>query len=106
MIRSRFSPGAFLAAFCCTYAVAFEQDFPLFRYYPLHGDFNWGAAVLKDAGPAITWYGLMANAALVAVFAAVLVPERAAHRLLGGYLWLFPCAAMLECIFLLRHLFA
>jgi len=69
----RFSPAVFLLAFCCAYAVAFEMDCPLFRYYPLHGDFSWGAGILKGVGPAMTWYGLVAGAGIVAVLAAALV---------------------------------
>jgi len=100
-----FAPATFMIAFCIAYGTVFATDFPLFRYYPLHGDFNWGSPVLKGVGPAMTWYGLMANAAMGATLAAVLVPDRAVERLFRNYLWLFPVATMLLCLFLLRKLF-
>lgn len=106
MSALRFSPGVFLAAFCCAYAVVFALDLPLFRYYPLPGELTWGLVALQDAGPAMAWYGLVASAAIVAAPIAVLVPDRIADRLLRGYLWLFPVALMLVCVFLLRKLFA
>jgi hypothetical protein len=82
------------------------MDRPLFRYYPLHGDFSWGQQALRGVGPAMAWYGLMANAGIAATVLAICIPDRATDRLLRNYLWLFPCAAMLVCVFLLRKLFA
>ena len=83
----------------------FFLDLPLFCYYPLHGDFNWGKAVLKGVGPAMAWYGMMANAALGALVLAVVIPDRLVERSLRNVVWLFPIAAMLVCAFLLRKFF-
>ncbi len=105
-MKSRFSAGNFLVAFCVLYAVVFALDFPLFRYYPLHGGFSWGKPVLKGAGPAITWYGLMANSGLGAFALAIVIPDHVLARRLRNFLWLFPIATMLVCAFLLRQLFA
>jgi len=101
----RFGPTTFAIAFCCTYATVFAMNSPLFLYYPLHGDFRWGAQPLHGAGPAIAWYGLMAKAAIVATAAALCVPDRLLGRVLRNSAWLFAVAAMLVCVFLLRPLF-
>jgi hypothetical protein len=106
MTGSRFSAAAFTVAFCVAYVAVFALDLPLFRYWPLHGDWTWGRAALKDAGPAMAWYGLMANAAIAALLAAYIVPDALAVRLLGNRVWLFAVAAMGACLFLLRKFFA
>lgn len=106
MNRSRFSAAAFAVAFCIAYVVVFALDFPLFRYWPLHGDWTWGRTPLKDAGPAMAWYGLMANAGIAALLAAFIVPDAIATRLLRNRVWLFPIGAMAACVFLLRQFFA
>jgi hypothetical protein len=100
----RFSPSVFAVAFCCAYIYVFAANEPLFLYYPLHGQFTWGHQLLKGSGPAMAWYGLMASAGIVSTVLALVIPERAIGRL-RGYLWLFPCAAMLASVFLLRKLF-
>jgi hypothetical protein len=106
MNRSRFSAATFTAVFCVAYIGVFALDFPLFRYWPLHGNWTWGRTPLEDAGPAMAWYGLLANAGIAALVAAVVVPDQFATRLLGNRLWLFPVAAMAACVFLLRQFFA
>lgn len=100
----RFSPSVFAGAFCCAYACAFALNAPLFMYYPLHAQVSMGNRLLQGVGPAMAWYGLMASAGIVSTVLAVVVPERAATPL-RGYLWLFPCGAMLVATFLLRKLF-
>jgi hypothetical protein len=105
MNRLRFGPTTFAIVFCCAYAVVFAMNSPLFVYYPLHGELHWGAQVLKGAGPAMAWYGLMAKAAIVAVVGAICVPDRALPELLRNCAWLFPIATMLVSVFLLRRLF-
>jgi hypothetical protein len=102
----RFSPVTFSIAFSVAYAVVFALNLPLFYYYPLHHDFSWGATALKGIGPPMAWYGLMASAAIIAVLCAVVIPERLLARPLRNFVWIFPCAAMLTCVYLLRHFFA
>ena len=105
MNGSRFPAPAFTVAFCCTYVVVFVKNWPLFLYYPLHGDLTWGWQVMKGAGPALVWYGFMADAIIVGLAAALCLPRSALDGRLRNYLWLFPCAAMLICVYLVRQLF-
>ena len=105
MSRQRFSPAGFVIGFCCTYALVFAKNWPLFLYYPLHGNFIWGPHFTRGLGPAMAWYGLMVDAGLAGLLAALVLPQRLLERSLGNYLWLFPCAAMLTCVFLLRQFF-
>ena len=103
-MKLRFGPIAFAIGFCCAYAIAYWNNLPLFLYYPLHGDFTWGTHVLNAAvaGPGMAWYGFMADATIVALILALLVPDRLFDRLLRNYLWVFPCASMATCVYLLR----
>lgn len=105
-MKPGFSPSIFAIAFCGTYIAVFALNSPLFRYYPLHGDFNWGRQELTGVGPAITWYGMLAASGIVASLLAVCIPERGVDKLVRNNVWLFACAAMLACVFLLRNLFA
>lgn len=106
MTNPRFSPSTFLIVFSCAYTFVLAKDWPLFRYYPLHGNLKWGGGSLVGAGPAMAWYGLLCSAIPVALLASISVKERVTQRALGGFIWLFPCAAMLACVFLLRMLFS
>src|SRR5262249_28605999 len=103
--RLRPSPPAFTVAFCSAYAIAFALNWPLFLYYPLHGEFAWGWSALDGAGPAIVWYGFMADATVVGLAAGFCLPNAAVGGRLRNYLWMFPSAAMVTCVLLLRHLF-
>ena len=104
-MRARFSPVSFAVVYCCVYAAAYWFNYPLFLYYPLHGDFTWGPVVMKNAGPAMVWYGLMADALIAATVLALVIPDRVFDRLFRNYLWVFPSAAMLICAYLLRNFF-
>lgn len=105
MNKLHISPAAFLVVFCCTYACVFAANWPLFLYYPLHGEFFWGHQVRPGIGPAMAWYGLMANAAIAALVLSICVPARLSVALLRNYLWTFPIATMLVAVFLLRRFF-
>lgn len=104
MKKLRFDPTTFAIVFCCVYAVVFAINMPLFIYYPLHGEFRLPGQV-PGAGPAMAWYGFMANAAIIATVAAISLPGLALDKLFRNYVWLFPVATMLVCVFLLRQLF-
>ena len=104
-MNTRFAPAVFLAVFCCVYVLVFALDCPLFRYYPLNGTLNWGRGTLQGIGPGMAWYGLLGSAALPATIGAVLVPDRVLDSFMRNRLWLFPLAAMLVCLFLLRQFF-
>lgn len=106
MSKLPFSAAGYMIGFCCIYACVFALDWPLFRYYPLHGILSWGRQNLQGVGPAITWYGLMAYAGTGAALIALIVPDSLIDKGLRNFLWLFPCAAMVICVFLLRRLFA
>ena len=103
----RFGPIAFMIGFCFAYALAYWFNLPLFLYYPLHGDFASGLHPLKAgvAGPGMAWYGFMADAGIVAIILSLVIPDHLLGRVLRNYLWLFPCAAMLTCVYLLRLFF-
>jgi hypothetical protein len=104
MNRFKFAGTPFAIAYCGAYAVAFAQDWPLFTYYPLTGEWFWGAAKIAGKGPAMAWYGLMGFAVLVATVAALLIPLRLAERLTVNALWVFPVGCMLVSVYLLRNL--
>ena len=105
-MKVRFSASVFLIVFCCAYVLAFALDYPLFRYYPVHGNFSWGKSPLIGAGPAMAWYGLLANAAIASTVLAICIPDKTIGHLFRNYLWLFPCVAMLASVILLRNFFA
>jgi hypothetical protein len=99
----RFAPGPFMVAYCCAYAFCFATDTPMFRFYPLHGDLSWGWAVVRGIGPAMAWYGLLANALLAGLLAALVVPQAALDRVLRNSAWAAPAAALLLSVYLLRR---
>lgn len=104
-MRLRFSPITFMLAYCLVYIAALLWDLPAFRYYPLHGQLSWGPTVVKGLGPAMAWYGIMAEAALIAAVLAVIVPDRWFANRMQNVLWAVPVAAMLICTFLMRTFF-
>jgi predicted permease len=106
MNRLKLAPAIFLIAFCIAYVVVFAMNWPMFRYYPLHGNFEWGPGDLQGAGPAMAWYGLLSSAAAFALLPALVISDRSIPAALRGYIWVLPCLAMAACVFLLRGLFA
>jgi hypothetical protein len=94
-----------MIAYCCAYTGAFWMNWPLFLYYPLHGSASWGPRSLNAAGPAMAWYGLLADAAIVATVAASCVPDRVLGRQVRNRLWIFPLGAIVGCVVLLRQFF-
>jgi hypothetical protein len=104
-MRLAFSPVTFAIAFSLTYAAVYWFNLPLFVYYPLHGFASFGPVMLKNAGPGMVWYGFMADCFIVATILALVIPDRWPDRLFRNYLWLFPGAAMLVCVYLLRVFF-
>jgi hypothetical protein len=90
----RFSPFVFLLIYCLVYSLALVYDEPLFRYYPLHNLVTWGPGSVAGHGPAMAWYGILANALLVSAVAAFLLPDRWADRVFRNFAWTFPVAAV------------
>jgi|GEM_PF-1196889 len=105
-MKPRFSPTAFMAAYCIAYSVALALDLPLFIYYPLGGDFVWGPHPAQGLGPGMAWYGIMADALIAAVVAALVVPQGWIDRLLRHWAWVIPVVAMLVSIWFMRGFFA
>jgi hypothetical protein len=101
----RFSPVTFAIAFSITYAAVYWFNLPLFVYYPQHDFATFGPTMLKNAGPGMVWYGFMSDSLIVATILALLIPNAWADRLFRNYVWLFPLAAMLVCVYLLRVFF-
>jgi hypothetical protein len=106
MTRLRFSPTVFMLAYCAVYMAALATDLPAFRYYPLEGHLNWGPGVVEDMGPAMAWYGIMANAVVAGALCAVILPDRWFATPLRRFLWLAPLVAVLACVYLMRRFFA
>jgi|HigsolmetaAR202D_1030399.scaffolds.fasta_scaffold79593_1 hypothetical protein len=105
-MESRISPVVFALVYCIVYAVVLAFDWPLFNYYPQVGEFTWGwTPKLEGAGPAMTWYGLMATAGAVALLAALILRDKVVAAALRNWLWLFPLGAMLACVYFMRIFF-
>ena len=104
-MRLRFSPITFMLAYCLVYIAALLWDLPAFLYYPLLGQLSWGPEVVKGLGPAMAWYGIMAEAALIAAILAVIVPDRWFANRMQNVLWAVPVTAMIICTFLMRTFF-
>jgi hypothetical protein len=103
MKKLRGNPGVFMISYAAAYAFAFFMDWPMFRYYPLHGNFNWGRQIQSGMGPAITWYGLLADAVLFAIIVSITVADRAISGLIKSYAWIVPAGAMILSVYLLRN---
>jgi hypothetical protein len=105
-MRIQWSPVAFSVLFCVLYVVAFVTELPLVRYYPVAREWAWGATDdIARPGPVMVWYGLVATAALIAGVAAFFIPHRRIAATLKGWIWVWPCAAVVACLVLLRPLF-
>jgi hypothetical protein len=101
----KFSAVVFGLVYLCAYVVVLAKDWALFIYYPQVGQFSWGWSRVVGIGPGMAWYGLMASAAAVALPVAVLVPGEKLAGALRNSLWLFPCAAMIACVYLMKQFF-
>jgi hypothetical protein len=104
-MRLRFSPTVFMLAYCIVYIAALATDLPAFRYYPLHGQFNWGPGKVTGLGPAMAWYGIVLEAAVAGGVLGFVVPGGWVTRALRNFLWLVPLAAMLACAYLMKKFF-
>lgn len=105
MNRFRFSSAAFTSVYCVAYVVALSLDAALFRYYPQVGEWVWGWQRLEESGPSMSWYGLMASAALPAVLVAGVCAHLALPDRWRNHAWVPPVVAMLSCVYLMRRFF-
>jgi hypothetical protein len=97
----------FAVVYALIYVLAVWKNYALFTYHPALNEFGFGVQKPKD-GPAMYWYGWMANAGIagaLAGFVACLLPDAAARRLWPGLAWLVPLCAMLFFAWLLRGYF-
>jgi hypothetical protein len=95
VIGRLFSARVFTLVFGIGYAVVVHFDHPLFRYYPLVN--RWSLSDLTDQslGPAMSWYGWIALAAIPAVLLSALVPKRIGDRIPAAVYWFIPVAMFL-----------
>jgi hypothetical protein len=91
VITRIFSARVFTLVFGLGYALAVYAGYPLFRYYPLVKRFSMSDLKDLSLGPAMSWYGWIAAAAIPAVVLAALVPNRIGNRIPAAVYWILPC---------------
>jgi len=105
-VTPRFSAPVFSLVYCLAYALVFVIDAPIFLYYPLEGVVAWHWAPYASAGPSMAWYGLVVAAAVIALPAAYVIPERLVTAQRAVFLWSAPLVVLAICIWRLRFFFA
>ena len=90
-----FSARLFTVLFGGGYTLAVWINYPLFRYYPLVQRFSVHDLADRTLGPAMSWYGWIATAALPAALICVVVPRRWGDRVPAAVFWLVPVAMLL-----------
>ena len=88
MIGKFFSARIFSLTFGLGYAAAVYVNYPLFRYYPLVKRFSLHDLPTTSLGPAITWYGWIAAAAVFAGIVTALIPKRIGDRIPAAVFWI------------------
>lgn len=105
-MKISWSPRGFSVLFCLAYIAVYGAEKPLFRYYPVSREFAWGATdSAVHVGPGMAWYGLMASAAVIALFGAFLVKDDWVAARLKSTQWVFPYVAVAACLYFLRAYF-
>jgi hypothetical protein len=88
------------------YVICEMQNWPLFTYQPATNQFDWlYVPPVRNQGPAMYWYGWIANAAIVSGVLSVLaifLPERVINRIPLSLVWIVPAAAIPVLIYALR----
>ena len=88
------------------YVICEMQNWPLFTYQPATNQFDWlYAPPVRDQGPAMHWYGWIANAMIASGFLGVmatLLPERISKKIPLSLVWIVPLAAVPTLIYALR----
>lgn len=85
-----FSARVLTLTFALGYAVAVFGNYPLFRYYPLARRFSLHDLADTSLGPAMSYYGWIATAAVLALFMAAVIPKRTGDRIPAAVLWVVP----------------
>jgi hypothetical protein len=96
VIQSRFSARIFSLVFGIGYATAVVINYPLFRYYPLVKRFSLHDLVDPSFGPAMSWYGWIAIAAIPALLLNAIVPKRLGNRIPVAAFWILPFVMLLS----------
>jgi len=95
VIARVFSTRVFTLVFGIGYAVAVYVNYPLFRFYPLVMRFSLHDLVDPSLGPAMSWYGWIATAAVPALLVAAFVPKRVGDRIPAAVFWIVPFVMLL-----------
>jgi hypothetical protein len=93
----------FSVAFIVIYAIALYFNIPLVTYYPTVGQFHWTAQP-NLPGPAMYYYGWLANAAIGATVIAgiaALIPALQV-KLWSGWIWIAALAAIVLVVYVNR----
>jgi hypothetical protein len=94
----------FSLVFGVVYTICFENVWALFRFYPAYNRFSL-TALGPEAGPAILWYGWLANACIVSAAIALVVPRALAAKVSPTLVWGVGVAVLVVIAFLLRTWF-
>jgi hypothetical protein len=96
----------FSAVYAVLYVVAMYFNIAMFVHYPQTGRWAWHD-VPGQAGPAMYWYGWIANAAIGAAIISVLLAYLPVlqRRLAATGAWLVPLCSMLTVLFIIRSWF-
>jgi hypothetical protein len=97
----------FSAAYAVLYVIAMYFNIAMFVYYPQPAQWHWHDTPGLP-GPAMYWYGWIANAAVgAAIIAAIitLLPAASLRRLSATAAWLAPLCAMATVLFIIRSWF-
>ncbi len=97
----------FAVAYAILYVLAVENNWALFTYHPLSGEFHWLVKRAAD-GPAMFWYGWMVTAALGALLTAAIVsflPAAITSRVPVALSWCIPVAVMVVFVYIMRDFF-
>ena len=95
MSAATFSARVFTLVFGIAYTITVYLDHPLFRYYPHAGKFSLHDLTDRSLGPAMSWYGWIAMAAIPAVLVAAVVPRRLGDRVPAVVFWILPLVMLL-----------
>jgi hypothetical protein len=82
------SARVFSLVFGIVYTITIVWNLPLFRYYPAVERFSLTDLADRSLGPAMSWFGWMGWAFVIAIVAAAIVPRKIADKIPDGT-WIF-----------------
>ncbi len=94
----------FSALYGIVYTYSFYTTWALFRFYPAYSQFSF-APLGPEAGPAILWYGWLANAFIVSGVVALLTPKSIATHVKPTAVCGVAVAVLAVIVFALREWF-